>query len=178
MSKSCGAVLGHAPLVKQVVFPVEVLPLKGLPASVIPQLIWTGMLFGYVLVRRGEVPLIYGLWPVLFLLQVLAMAGTSFLLSSVAVYFRDLKDVVQVFSLVGLYLMPVLYLPDWVPESFRPLLYANPFSHMVWCYQDVFYFAGVSHPVSWLVFSALSIGMYSAGYAVFRHLQPSFGNVL
>lgn len=178
MAKSCGAVTGHAPLVKQVVFPVEVLPVKGMLASLIPQLIGTGILVGYVLVRRREVPLIYGLLPVVLVVQFLAMVGTSFLLSSVAVYFRDLKDFVQVFGIVGVYMMPVLYLPDWVPPFFQPLLYANPFSYMAWCYQDVLYFGGFHHPWAWPVFTTLSIGILYAGYAVFRHLKTSFANVL
>ena len=178
MARSCGAVTGHAPLVKQVVFPVEVLPVKGMLASVIPQLIGTGMLLGYVLIRRRDVPLMYGLWPVLFLMQLVGMVGTSFLLSSVAVYFRDLKDFVQVFSLVGVYMMPGLYLQDWVPPSFQPLLYANPFSYMVWCYQDVFYFGSFQHPWAWPAWASFSVSIFYAGYLVFRHLKTSFGNVL
>ena len=64
-------------------------------------------------------------------------------------YFRDVKDFVQVFCIAGMYLMPVVYLPKMVPGVFRPLLNLNPFSYMVWCYQDACYFGRFEHPWAW-----------------------------
>lgn len=178
MQKSCQAVTGNASLVKQVVFPIELLPVKGVFASLLTQLIGLAGLVLYSLLRRGEVSWIYGMLPVLLVLQMFAMVGVGYVLSSVSVYFRDLKDIVQVFGGIGVYLMPVLYPPDWVPPVLQPLLYLNPFSYMVWCYQDVLYLGRFEHPWAWLVFGMLSIGALSAGYRLFRHLKTWFGSAL
>lgn len=178
MHKSCGAITGQPSFVKQVVFPIAVLPIKGALASFVPQVIALGALVGYVMVRHHGVPWTYSLLPVLLALQVVAMVGVSYILSSVAVYFRDLKDLVQVFGLVGVYVVPVFYLPQWVPPLLQPVLYANPFSYMIWCYQDVLYFGHVVHPWSWLVFGTLSIGVFYVGYGLFRHLKTWFGSAL
>jgi lipopolysaccharide transport system permease protein len=178
MHKSCQAVTGNAALVQQVVFPVEVLPVKGVLASLVTQVIGIGGLTVFGLVWQGRLPLTYGMLPLLFALQLLAMIGTSYILSSVSVYFRDLKDLIQVFCVIGVYLMPVLYLPDWVPASLQSLLYLNPFSYMAWCYQDALYFGRFDHPWAWLVFSALSLGVFYVGCSTFRHLKTWFGSAL
>src|SRR5262249_56371861 len=94
----------------------------------------------YVLATNHTLPWTYALLPILWLFQALGMIGIVFVLSAVGVHVRDVKELVQVFAVVGIYLVPVVYLPDWVPDTIRPLLYANPFSYMVWCYQDVCYF--------------------------------------
>jgi lipopolysaccharide transport system permease protein len=178
MSKGTTVIVGNANLVKQVVFPIEVLPVKAVIASFLTQSVSMGLLTVYVLLKYRALPWTYALLPLLFFLQLSAMVGISFALSSVGVYFRDLKDFVQVLTLIGVYLMPIFYLPSMVPGLFRPLLFVNPFSYMIWCYQDACYFGRIQHPWAWAVFASSSIGVFYIGYRLFRKLKIMFGNVL
>jgi len=178
MNKNVAAVTSNSNLVKQVVFPLEVLPAKGVLSSMLPQLVGTVALIVYVLLKHGSLPWTYLLLPALILMQCAWMIGAGFFLSSVGAYFRDMKDIVQVFSFVGVFLMPVFYLPAKVPSMFKPIIYCNPFSYMVWCYQDACYFGRFEHPWAWGVFAALSLGTLYMGYLVFRRLKMMFGNVL
>jgi lipopolysaccharide transport system permease protein len=178
MVKSCTAITSNEALVKQVVFPLEILPVKGVLASLLGQLVSLAVLIVYVLVRFGGLHATYALLPVLIVLQLMAMIGVGYVLSVVGVYFRDLKDFVQVFAAAAIYMLPVFYLPQWVPAPIVPLLYLNPFSHLVWCYQDALYFGRFAHPWSWAVMIAASIGSFVIGYRVFRKLKPGLANQL
>ena len=95
--------------------------------------------------------------------QLLAMIGVAFALAAVGAYLRDAKDFVQLFAMMGVYLLPRVYLPEWVPTLFKPLLYLNPFSYMVWGYQDALYFGRFQHPWAWGVFAAGSVFVFSPG---------------
>lgn len=178
MSKSTVAITGNANLVKQVIFPIEILPAKTVISSVITQMMLTLFLVAYVLVSQRTLPWTYALIPLPVFFQILAMIGVSYIFSAVGAYFRDLKDFVQVFCLIGMYVMPIFYLPDLVPKAFRPLLYLNPFSYLAWCYQDIFYFGRFEHWWSWPVYIGLSVGVFYVGYRIFRKLKVMFGNVL
>ena len=178
MTKGVGVIVGHARLVKQVAFPIEILPVKGVLASMVTLAITLVILIVYCLATQHSIPITYMLLPVVMLFQFIAMVGSSFILSSVGVYFRDLKDVVQVFSMAGLFLIPIFYLPAQVPSFLRPLLYLNPFSYMVWCYQDLLYFGRLEHWWAWPVFAFSSLGVFYFGYRVFRKLKTMFGDVL
>lgn len=178
MNKAATVILGNANLVKQVVFPIEVLPVKTVIASFGTQFVASGALAAYVLASHGRLPWTYGLLPALIAFQALAMIGVAYVLASVSVYFRDLKDFVQVFCLAGMYVTPVFYLPDMVPATFRPLLYFNPFSYMAWCYQDACYFGRLEHPWAWPMFFGGSLAAFYFGYRVFRKLKVCFGSVL
>ena len=61
---------------------------------------------------------------------------------------------------------------------FQAALYFNPFSYMVWCFQDAIYFGRFEHPSAWIVFPLLSALLLTLGYRAFRKLKPMFGNVL
>jgi lipopolysaccharide transport system permease protein len=178
MSKASVTIVSNSVLVKQVVFPVETLPVKSVISTLLTLLIFITMLIVYVLLVQNTLPWTYLLLPLLLFLLVLAMIGVSYILSAIGVYFRDIKDFVQVFSVTGVYLMPAFYLPESVPNFFRPLLYLNPFSYMIWCFQDVLYFGRFEHPFAWPIFALLSLGSFVIGYRFFRKLKLMFGNVL
>lgn len=178
MNRGTTAILANADLVKQVVFPLEILPVKGIFSSFLTQIVGTLFLVSYVLIKFSFLPWTYSLLPVLFFFQILAMMGVSFLLAAVGAYFRDLKDVVQVFCIAGLYLVPIFYLPSWLPSWCQPIIYLNPFSHLVWCFQDVCYFGRLAHPWSWPIFFSLSFLTFYFGYRIFYRLKSMFGNFL
>lgn len=178
MAKGSVAIVSNANLVKQVVFPIEILPVKIVLAALPTQLVATAILVVYVLIKQQGLFLTYLMWPVVFFFQIIAMIGVSYLLSAIGCYFRDLKDMVQVFCVAGLFLLPIFYLPASVPTLFKPILYVNPLSYMIWCFQDVLYFGRFEHPWAWLVFISGSLAVFCLGYRLFRRVKVYFGNVL
>jgi lipopolysaccharide transport system permease protein len=178
MIKSCSAITSNSSLVKQVVFPLEILPVKGVLASFFPQMVSLLILIAYVLITNGGLLLTYALLPVLMVLQLMAMIGVAYILSAFSAYIRDTKDFVQLYATAGVYLLPVFYLPAWVPQIFKPLIYFNPFSYMVWCYQDALFYGRIEHPLAWVVNIAISTLIFIVGYRTFRKLKQQFGTVL
>lgn len=178
MVRSCTAITSHSALVKQVTFPLEVLPAKSVLVSLQTLVISLGILMFYMAVWGGGVPWTCVLLPVLVALQAVALLGIAYVLASIGVYIRDTKDLMQWFSMAGIYLIPVVYLPTWIPPAFAPLVYLNPFSSLIWCYQDAIYFGRFEHPLAWVSNVLLSLGVFVVGYRLFRKLKPSFGNVL
>jgi lipopolysaccharide transport system permease protein len=171
------ALISSANLVKQVVFPIEVLPIAGVIAATIPQLPALGLVMVYKLLVGGLGWLVIFL-PVVLVIHFILAVGLSFALAAVTPFFRDLREIVTVFTSVVMYMMPTVYLPDWMPHILRPIIYLNPFSYLVWVYQDVLFFGTFRHPFAWLVtlvFALLALGL---GYRTFEKLKPYYGNVL
>src|SRR3954468_1849422 len=108
LNKGSTVVTSNANLVKQVVFPVEVLPVKSVLACFVTQTVGTVCLAAYVLIKHPELPVnytglpqTYALLAVWWVFQALGMAGIVFAISALGVYVRDIKELVQVFSVVG-----------------------------------------------------------------------------
>lgn len=176
--RSCTAIVSKSDLVRQVVFPLEILPIKVVLSSLFTLAVSVAVIVGYVAVTFGRIPLIYLMLPLLAALHALFLTGIGFMLAVTGVFMRDVKDFMQVFATAGIYLMPVVYLPNMVPSLFKPFLYLNPFSYLVWCYQDVLFFGRVEHPFAWVVCLVGGLLLLLWGYRLFNRLRPAFGSVI
>ena len=171
------SVATNANLVKQVVFPVELLPIKGVFVALVPPAVMTGILLLYLSGAGHAVPWTIALLPAVWLVQIAGTLGLCLGLAAVGAYVRDFRELIHLFGLVNLYLMPVFFPPAALPTAIRFIPYANPFSHVVWCHQDVW--AGrLSHPASWIVFPIAAGLALLIGWRVFRAARPHLGNVL
>lgn len=178
LATSTGSVTGNSNLIKQFTFDSRMLPAKDILVSAVVWVVSLGIVMVYTLVRYHAVPWTYVLTPIVAIIHFMTAMGCAWTLASLAVFLRDLKDIITLVNTALLYLLPVVYLPSWMPQIFRPLIYANPFSYMIWIYQDAFYFGRIEHPWAWLVASLFAIFMFTAGYRLFRRLQPMFGSAL
>ncbi len=181
--KSSSCVIGHKALAKQIIFPLEVLPIKSVLASLLPQFIGTIFLLCYTLIAFHTLPWTWIFWPILLVCEVCFLCGIAFFVSAVGVYIRDLKEVLSVITLVGFYLSPILYSELAMPSEqigrwLKPIMLCNPAAYYIWPFRDACFHGGFVHPVAWIVFPIISILMLVFGYRVFRRLKPQFGNAL
>ena len=177
LARSTTVLQAHASLVKQIVFPTELLPLKSTLASSTAQIVTLTFAVGYA-AYQGTLGPFSLLLPIAVLSQLALLTGAAFLLSSLGAYFRDIKDVIQVMLTIGLFALPVLYNPHALPSWMMGLFYVNPLSYLIWCYQDALYFAGPAHPVAWVVAPLSGVALLAIGYTVFQRAKHGFGDVL
>ena len=178
MAKAASVIPANGALVKQVVFDLNVLPIATALSACLPLLLGLGFLGVYTGATYRSLPWTYVLLPLVVALQFLAMAGVAFALAALGAFAKDVRDVVQLSAIVLIFLMPIVYLPSQVPAAFDPVLWLDPFTYMVYVYQDVLYFGRVQHPGSWAAFGAGSALVFVLGYRLFRRVRPYFANVL
>lgn len=178
IGRSPDALTGHASYIKQMAFPLEVLPVKRALASA--PILLSGLVFlvGYQLVVFGSVPWTIVFLP-LFLVTLLFFAvGLAYLLGALGVFFRDLREVVSFLLAANLFLLPVLFAPGSTPRPLQIVHLANPLSYPIWMHQDMVFYGRFEHPAAWIVAPALALATFAAGAATFRRLRPLFGDAI
>ena len=178
LSRTANVLVANISIVKSVMFPIEVLVAKTVVSTVVVQFVLFAATVIYIVVARGTIPATFLLLPVLFGLHLLMLWGLALLLAAITPYFRDVPEILRVFLTVNIYLMPIMYLPDMAPAPLRFILIINPFSSLIWCYQDVLYFEFIVHPFAWAALVALSMGSLAAGSYVFVRLRIYLAGVL
>jgi lipopolysaccharide transport system permease protein len=111
-------------------------------------------------------------------MQIVGLIGLAYLLALGGTFMRDLKDVLTIFCTAGLYCIPIFYKVEQLPIWAQPIIKSNPFTHLLYCYQDIFVVQALEHPWSWAGVMLSTVLLLNFGYRAFRHSKMLFGNVL
>jgi lipopolysaccharide transport system permease protein len=136
LSGSSTSLVSNAHLVSKVYFPRLVVPLSALAVAVIDfaVVVW---LYGVVAAWFGVLPT----WRIVFLPVFMAVAlvialGAGLWLTALTVKYRDFRFIVPFLLQIGLFVTPIGYRSDTLP-NWRELLALNPLSSVVdgfrWC---------------------------------------------
>ncbi|KQK29384.1 hypothetical protein ARD30_17505 [Bosea thiooxidans] len=178
LGRATNAFSSNANLVKQVVFPIETLPVATVMACFVIYAPTFALMVSYKFFFGAGLGWAALALPLVLGLHGLLCIGLTLLLSVTTPFLRDIREFVTIYMSVSMYFTPAIYLPDWVPAALRPLLYFNPFSYVVWVYQDTLFFGEIRHGFAWIMFAAMAIGAFLAGLTMFRRVKPYLGNVL
>jgi lipopolysaccharide transport system permease protein len=177
VTASSSSLIGNERLITKIYFPRLYIPLGGIVAlalDLVPSVFLCFLLMAY-----------YG-WPLtaaVFWLPVfvfgtfLAASGFGFMLSALNVQFRDIKYVVPFLVQFGLFVTPVIYPVDLVPEKYRIWLGLNPMSGMV----EGLRYAFLGGPANWRLIAesmAVSVALFVAGTFLFRRMERRFADLI
>ncbi|MBD9356071.1 ABC transporter permease [Methylomonas sp. EbA] len=126
LSESANAVVDNSAMISKVYFPRIIIPTTPLFVNLIDFLISFVLLMGMMIWYRF-IPSINILFLPLFLLQAAITAmGLGYLISALNVKYRDFRYVVPFIVQMGLYISPVGFSSQIIPEQWRLIYYLNP----------------------------------------------------
>jgi len=180
MGRSAMSVVGNSAIVKQMSFPLELLPIKTLAGPFMFAGVSLVFLIAYGLWVTGGTILpayLLGL-PPLIIITSMQLAGLALLLGCLQVFVRDLKEFINVFLTIGLFIHPILYLPNAIPAAVRPIIYLSPFSYLIFCWQDVLFYGEVGWIWPWVISTAFAVLFFMLGARIFVVTKNHFGDFL
>ena len=164
-------------LVTKVYFPRLVLPISAVLAGLLDLLI-AGVVFLLLLVIYSVSP---G-WeivtlPAFVLLALVTSLGAAFLLSSLAVTYRDIEYVIPFVLQFGIFVTPIAFPASLVPEQWRVLLGLNPMAGVVEGFRWAFIGTYPAPNAAMLALSvAVALGGFVLGIYYFRHTEADFAD--
>jgi ABC-type polysaccharide/polyol phosphate export permease len=185
VAQSIGCIVENANLVKKVYFPREILPLAVVVANLINFAISLLVLFPMLLAFRVRLTPWVLFVPVVTAIQLCFVAGVCLLLSTLHVFYRDARAVMDVALMAWLFVTPVFYPIDVLPRSQEILGFTvdihrwtrilNPMASVIATYQDVLYY-GRPVGLDFLARTAVTaLAILILGYAVFYRYSRRFG---
>jgi teichoic acid transport system permease protein len=168
------AVVGGGRLILNTAFPRTLLPLASVLTAFM-RFLPTLAIYAVVHAVAGLSVGPHLLWavPIVALLFVLA-AGAAMLTAAAQVYFRDLTNILPYFLRLWLYLSPVLYYVDEIPERYRPIAAVNPLYPLLGSLSDVVNRGEAPSPGFLAAGFAWALGIFLVGALFFMSREREF----
>jgi len=178
LTRSPAVIVSNVNFVKKVIFPLEILPIS---------IVFSAIFHAFVSIMVWLVAhlLLVGLpaWHIVFLplvmlpLAVLAL-GVSFFLASLGVFMRDINQTMGILVTVLLFLSPIFFPVDRLPEPYQPLFILNPLTFIIEQARAVALWGQYPDFIGLAIYMAGALILLWGGFAWFQKTRVGFPDVL
>ena len=176
VSMSGISLVGQAHLLTKIYMPRLFIPASNIGTCLIDFALSFGVYMVLMISYRQLPGMMVLLLPVLLLLTVMTALGVGFLLSSLTVTYRDFRHVLPFMLQTWMFLTPVVYPVDKIPERFRFIMAFNPMYGIV----EGFRSALLNRPMDWRalgIAAAAAALLFVFGMLVFRRMERRFADI-
>lgn len=170
-----GSVVSNSGLVKNTLFPIELVPVRIVLVAQTTQIVGIAILL-VALAVIGRLSWTALLIPVIWIFQIMMTTGVVWILSAINVFARDLQYTVAILTLVLMMISPIAWTESMVPESIRGFIAINPLYHIIIAYQSVMLEGRI--PSSGVITGLLVTGpgLFLLGWWFFSRLKKIFAD--
>lgn len=168
-------VVNQENLIKKIYFPRIILPISYVTSMFINMLLTFIVIF-IVLILSG-----YGLnvvallfLPLIMVIEYVLALGICMLTSALAVYFRDLEYIMGIITMAWMYLTPILYTADIVPDSIKTVFNLNPMTPIIEAYQQILYYKQIPDMDTLMQAAIIGVIALVIGCLGFEKMQRKF----
>ncbi len=179
LSESANSLIANTNLISKVYFPRLIIPSTAMVVSLvdiaISGVLFCGLMLWYGIVPDSKILLLPGL----LLLAILTALGVGYWISALNVKYRDFRYVIPFLVQIGLYISPVGFSSDIVPQQWRLLYSLNPMVGVI----DGFRWAllGKDAHMYWPGFAlsvGLAVGLFVLGILYFMKTERRLADII
>lgn len=172
-------IIGQKSLITKIYFPREVIPISHVLSCFVNMLLCFIVIFIIIAFSGIGINLTALLFlPLVWLTELILCLGICFIASAVTVYFRDLEHILGIVSMAWMYMTPVMYGIESVPEQYYFLFMLNPMTPIIKAYRDILYYKAIPEISTLLHALILGIFILIIGCITFNKLKRHFAEEL
>lgn len=171
------SIVGAQELVKKIYFPRLVIPVSKSVSAIVEFIIVLILLFAMIIVYQYPVHEKFFLIVPFSLLLFIVGTGCGIWIAALTIRFRDFHYIVPVLLRIGMFVSPIAFGSQQVPEGFRWVVSLNPLTGII----DGFRYAlfGIQPDMQTLLVSALvCIAICVSGVLYFLHMERHIADIV
>jgi ABC-2 type transport system permease protein len=174
LTQGVNVIRRNSGLVQGVVFPMEILPLSTVIASLIQNVLGVGALMLVLMVLEQRLHWTALLLPLVMVPQVLFTAGLCYLMAVAGTYVPDVRETLRAVVRATFFITPILWPADRVPEGLRFLVDYNPLAFLVEAYRNLILDGELPATMASIYFSLFAAALFAVGLTVFNRVKHGF----
>lgn len=170
VNTGCMAVKQNIHLVKNVMLPIELIPARYVAVSMVSQFVSLAMVLVLVIIN-GSIS-VHLVWlPIVILLQVMFLLGLVWIVSAIAVALPDISYFMGLITLLLLFISPIGFKPDMVPDSLSFMIFLNPIFYLTEMFRATMVYGAWPELNVVLIYIGMCLTTFAIGATFFRKFK-------
>lgn len=132
-----GSIIQNSSLIKKVYVPKYIFPMSRVLSCFVTMLFSMAAIIIVVLIMRVKITAAILLTPIPLLFILCFTMGIGMIMSVLSVYFRDVVHLYSVLLTAWMYVTPIFYPLNAVPENIQVILKCNPLYQIITCFRTI-----------------------------------------
>jgi lipopolysaccharide transport system permease protein len=175
---SIPSLVSNMNLVSKIYFPREILPLSSILVGFVDFVIASSIFVLMLLFYRIPVGPAILLVPLALVIQMILTFGIGLLASAINVFYRDVRFVVPLALQIWMYVSPIIYPVNQIPERFRPFYFLNPMAVLIDTYRRTILFNQMPDWPYLGLAALLSVLLTVVAYRYFKRAEREFADLI
>lgn len=176
LSSSTSALVANSNLITKIYFPREILVYATIIAKIVDYFYSCVVLILLFIMFKTTIT-IHILWiPVILVIQLIFTMGLSLILATFNLFYRDIQYLLNLILMVWMYLTPIMYPVEMLPEGYRFIFTLNPMAVIINAYRQVMLSGSGPNLNSLGLALAISVGTFLIGFLVFKKFEGEFAD--
>lgn len=172
------SIVNNGNLVTKVYFPREMLPLSAVGAAFFDFLMAAVVFALMMIFYKISISATILFAPLIIVSILLLTTGVSLILATLNVLFRDIRFIIPLLLQIWLYLTPIIYSSEAIPQKFKFLYWLNPLAPLIETFRQITVH-GQNPRVFDLAYAGLiSIVIFALGFWFFKSRERIFADVI
>lgn len=175
---SANVLVNNASLITKIYFPREIFILSTIFAKIVDFALASIVLVFFMV--YFQVPVTWNIvWFVpIFLIQQVFTYSVSLLVSACNLFYRDIQYVLNLGIVIWMYLTPVIYPVELLPDKYRWIFQVNPMAVLINAYRQVVLSGSAPNLVSLGIAAGVSCTFFIIARWIFNKLEGVFADVV
>jgi lipopolysaccharide transport system permease protein len=176
LGSAAASLVGAGGLITKIYFPRTILVISTIIAKIVDFLFASIVLIVYMIVYHIPVNTnILWIFPIFFIQQIFTL-GLSLFFAAANLLYRDIQYLLSMILLLWMYITPVIFPADMVPEKYRFIFQLNPMAVIINAYRQVILGGGVPKYSSLIIATLLSFLVLLLGLSYFKNREKIFAD--
>lgn len=168
------SITGNAGLITKVYVPMYIFPVSKVLSSCINLAFSTLALYAILFLQGVPLNIYHLMIPFGYGCLIVFSVGIGLMLSSLMVYFRDTQFLYGIVTVLWMYLTPLFYPIDIVPDRFLPIIHGNPMYHFIRYVRSLILDNTMPGVREHLICMASALGALIVGWIIFQKSKKNF----
>ena len=176
LSSAAASLVSAGGLITKIYFPRTILVISTIIAKIIDFLFASTVLIVYMIIYQIPINInILWIFPIFFIQQIFTI-GLSLFFAAANLLYRDIQYLLSMVLLLWMYVTPVIFPADLVPEKYRFVFQINPMAVIINAYRQVILGGGAPKYTSLLVGLVVSLITLLIGFSYFKSREKIFAD--